>query len=77
MRALIALLLCAAALPAQKPLSEQEVRASMEGKQRELNHLWETKDYRAAVRILEGLVADPALRRYPHVKVFGERYDER
>jgi C-terminal processing protease CtpA/Prc len=69
MRALIALLLCAAALPAQKQLSEQEVRASMEAKQRELNHLWETKDYRAAVRILEGLVADPALRRYPDLHV--------
>ena len=46
MRVLIAILLCAAALPAQKQLSEQEVRASMEGKQRELNHFWDGPAWR-------------------------------
>lgn len=65
MRILVALLLCAAALPAQKPLSEQEVRTSMEAKERERSRLWETKDYRAAARLLEEVVADPAVRQYP------------
>src|ERR1039457_1487490 len=65
MRILVAILLCAAALPAQNLLSEQEVRASMEAKERARKSLWEAKDYRAAVRLLEEVVADPALRRYP------------
>jgi C-terminal processing protease CtpA/Prc len=65
MRILVAILLCAAALPAQNLLSEQEVRASMEAKERARKGLWEAKDYRAAVRLLEEVVADPALRRYP------------
>jgi C-terminal processing protease CtpA/Prc len=65
MRVFAIILLCAAALPAQKPVSEQDVRASMETKERERKHLWETKDYQAAVRLLEELVADPALRRFP------------
>ena len=64
MRILIALLLCAAALPAQQPLTEQQVRASMQAKERERSRLWAAKDYRAAIRLLEDLVADPAVRRY-------------
>jgi len=67
MRILTAILLWAAAMPAQQPLTEQEVRASVEAKERERATLWSAKDYRSAARLLEAEVADPAVRRFPEL----------
>ena len=60
----LAVILLAAALPAQQVPTEQEVRAVADAKDRQREALWQAKDYRAAAKLLESMVADPAMRRY-------------
>jgi C-terminal processing protease CtpA/Prc len=69
MRAVAAMLLFAAALPAQKPMTEAEIRASVETKEQERRRLWQAKDYRTAVSLLEAMVNDPAMRSQTDIHV--------
>jgi carboxyl-terminal processing protease len=62
---LITILLCAATLHGQAALTEEQAQAINAAKERERRALWDAKDFRGAARLLEGLVSDPALRRYP------------
>ena len=62
---LITILLCAATLHGQATLTEEQAQSINVSKERERRALWDAKDFRGAARLLEGLVSDPALRRYP------------